>query len=228
MNKQSPLVLLAAVAALSLTVVGCGSGDGSEVAAAQGQVRPAGAGSVTGADATPQPDAPDPAPTPALMPEDASAPGSEFIAADAMSTRTPVANVTGAIVPRLDRQPGVAVAIYLSVGVRGVSAIDVAASVTGGAFGIDGVTPGVLLGDDVLVVVTNVGLGADAGDGARLAFARKGRPPAESASGEVALVLLDTVDADAIVAGLTVLVWITDAGFVLHGRFEVTLDGEGL
>ena len=171
----------------------------------------------------PQPDALTPTPTPALMPEDASAPGSEFIAADATSTRTPVASV-----PRLDGQPGVAMAIYLSVGARGVSAIDVAASVTGGAVGIDGVTPGALLGDDVLVVVANVGLGADAGDGARLAFARKGRTPAESASGEVALVLLDTVDADAIVADLTVLVRITDAGFVLHWRFEVTLDGEGL
>jgi hypothetical protein len=229
------VALFAAVVALTLVIAGCGSdakiGDGAEVAAAQGQVRPAGAGSVTGADATPQPDALTPTPTstpasaPGLTPDDVSEP----LAADATvaaPTRTPVASVTGAIVPRMDGQPGVAVAIYVEVGARGVSGIDITASVRGGAFAINGVTPGALLGDDVLVAVADADVGA--GDGARLAFARKGGTPAEGASGEAATVLLDTVDADAIVGGLTVLVWVTDAGFVLHGPFEVTLDGDGL
>jgi hypothetical protein len=141
------------------------------------------------------------------------------------ATPQPDASVIGAIVPRLDGQPGVAVAIYLDVPGRGVSGIDVAASVIGGAFVIDGVTPGALSGDDVLVAVAGV---HDAGASARLAFARKGVTLAEGVSGEAAVVLLNTVDAEAIVRGLTVVVWITDAGFVLHGPFEVVLDGDGL
>ena len=228
MNRQTSLGSFLAIATLALVLAGCGSGGAGSVAAAQRDgVRPASGELASGADAVAQPDAT--TATPTSSPDDATG-DSTAVGGDAprlaprsapRRVRTPVATITGVVLPRLDGLPGGALTVYMDIPDRGVSGLEVTATVDRGGFEIEGIEPGALLGHDVLFAVQSA---SDAGAAAQLSMARAGITPATSVNGEAAVVLVSAADLETIVAGISVWVSFTDSGFVLHGPFEVAFD----